>query len=79
MLSIPKGQKEKRKFFNGLVSYPIGIVLSVSVLYRIIIKIKGTHSYISVPGGLYQRKIVVDWQYRLYQFSTSAILTPTEF
>ncbi len=33
---IPKGQIEKSGFFNGLVSYRIGIVLSVSVLYRIV-------------------------------------------
>ncbi len=33
-------QKAKRKklIFNGLVSYRIGIILSVSVLYRIIKK-----------------------------------------
>ncbi len=49
MLSIPKGQKEKSEFFNGLVSYRI-----VSYCYRFVSsgiisyrqKIKGTHPYI---------------------------------
>ncbi len=38
MLSIPKGQNEKSEIFNGLVSYRIGIILSLSVLYHIVKK-----------------------------------------
>ncbi len=40
MMNISKGQKEKSDFFNGLVSYRIGIVVSVSVLYRIVKNLK---------------------------------------
>ncbi len=46
MLSIPKGQMKKVNFlmvWYRIVSYRIGILLSVSVLYCIVKKIKGTH------------------------------------
>ncbi len=48
MLSIPKGQKEKSEFFNGLewyriVSYRYRFVSIGIVSYRK--KIKGTHPY----------------------------------
>ncbi len=33
-----KAKRKKSQFFNGLLSYRIGIVLSVSVLYRIVKK-----------------------------------------